>query len=353
MKKIAFITITVIAFNYSTNAQLKVDNSGNIGVGTITPVEQFQIGDRWTFHNGGSKLIGYNHDYSGTSGKRIFADEASAINLDSYGNILFHVAPYGSAGSTITWKTPLKIQNNGSIFFDLTSDTYQDIYMESGAKIRPSVKSNGSLGTSSCYWYAAYVKYFYRYYEGSLSLKSTNHEDYKLDNAVSILSNLKAVGYIPKEEIKSNENNNGSIGFNGKDVYEVLPQLVVYDTLSNQYGVDYDGLIPVLVEALKEQQKQIDELNRKISELNLLSSSNLFPNPTDYYANIKTSIPSTTKKAVLMIYNSEGKLIKQINIEDRGNSIITFDTSNLMSGIYVCSLIADGNILLSKKMIKE
>ncbi|OFZ06265.1 MAG: hypothetical protein A2491_11975 [Bacteroidetes bacterium RIFOXYC12_FULL_35_7] len=45
--------IPVMALNYD----------GKVGIGTTNPHERLQIGDRWTFHNGGTKIIGYNYKY--------------------------------------------------------------------------------------------------------------------------------------------------------------------------------------------------------------------------------------------------------------------------------------------------
>lgn len=89
-------------------------NSGNVGVGTNTPVEQFQIGDRWTFHDGGHKIIGYNFRFDGGP-KRILEDEASALRFTESGEIRFDVGGSGSSGSTINFTTALTINNDGAI----------------------------------------------------------------------------------------------------------------------------------------------------------------------------------------------------------------------------------------------
>ncbi len=56
------------------------------------------------------------------------------------------------------------------------------------------------------------------------------------------------------------------IGFIAQEVETVLPQLV--STGADGYkGVDYTKLIPVMVEAIKEQQKQIDKLKKIVAQL--------------------------------------------------------------------------------------
>jgi hypothetical protein len=59
---------------------------------------------------------------------------------------------------------------------------------------------------------------------------------------------------------------NSSIGFTAQDVEKVFPSLV-RETKSGLKAVNYSGLIPVLLEAIKEQQGQVESLERRIAEL--------------------------------------------------------------------------------------
>lgn len=364
MKNIAIILFIILSTSFISKAQLRVNNDGKVGVATVTPVESFQIGDRWTFYNGSSKLIGYNHDYDGNS-KRIFNDEASAINLDSYGNINFQVASAGAIGSTITWKVPMKINNDGSIFFDLTNNALQDIYMEEGAIFRPAVKSNGHLGTSDKYWYVTRTKHLYRYTEGTQTLKSDGSEKFTIEDPLSLIKDLNTVGFIPADKVREMDKSDekGTIGFAGADVNKVLPQLVEYNETTEEYGIDYDGIIPILVEAIKQQQSQIVALNEKIEsfeknathiqKLSGLGTLHIYPNPIEDNANIHVNIPESAKSASLKIVNSSGKLIQTIMLEEKGQTEILFNASGLSSGLYVFSLIVDNNVLTSNKMLIE
>jgi hypothetical protein len=58
-----------------------------------------------------------------------------------------------------------------------------------------------------------------------------------------------------------NETGKSSLGVIAQEVEEVIPELVS-DT--NPKSVNYNGLIGLLIECVKEQQKQIDELKNKL-----------------------------------------------------------------------------------------
>jgi hypothetical protein len=105
----------------TTNFTSPVWRSGNVGIGTTSaPVEKFQIGGLWTFHDGGDKVIGYNHDFTSNS-IRIIDRQAQAIRFTGDGKIRFQVAPYGTSGSTIAWTEALTVENNGKVGIGTTA----------------------------------------------------------------------------------------------------------------------------------------------------------------------------------------------------------------------------------------
>jgi hypothetical protein len=56
------------------------------------------------------------------------------------------------------------------------------------------------------------------------------------------------------------------IGFLAQDVEKVLPEVVHYDDSTDVYAISYSKIIPVLVEAMKEQQVLIEDLQRQVKE---------------------------------------------------------------------------------------
>ena len=79
-----------------------------------------------------------------------------------------------------------------------------------------------------------------------------------LNNAVGIVLSLRGVSYSRdgKEEI----------GLIAQEVEPILPQ-VVTTTENGMKGISYSNMVGLLVEAIKEQQKTIDELNARLIKL--------------------------------------------------------------------------------------
>jgi hypothetical protein len=70
---------------------------------------------------------------------------------------------------------------------------------------------------------------------------------------------------LSEQEIKDIHGNKGNdVGVIAQEIEEVLPQAVT--TRDSGYkAVNYEKLIPLLIEAIKDQQKQIDELKNKVN----------------------------------------------------------------------------------------
>ena len=60
--------------------------------------------------------------------------------------------------------------------------------------------------------------------------------------------------------------NKTNLGIIAQDVQKVIPE-IVKERKDGYLAVQYDQLVPVLIEAVKDQQKQIDELKKKLEEL--------------------------------------------------------------------------------------
>jgi Secretion system C-terminal sorting domain len=74
------------------------------------------------------------------------------------------------------------------------------------------------------------------------------------------------------------------------------------------------------------------------------------PNPFAGQTTIRYQLPNGTNKAEIMVFDLNGLLVKSFPI-NRNQNEITIKASDIGSGIFIYSLVQNGQELLTKKMI--
>jgi len=218
-----------------------------------------------------------------------------------------------------------------------------------------------------------------------------------IENALQKIKNLKGVRYQYKDGKEAEENNEESnegfsFGFIAQEVEKIFPE-VVKDMPDGTKAITYTELIAVLVEAIKEQQLQIenlrtmidgccqrgsdyslpknqDESNRpeeiqdensvkktSVEENNMQDVENgakLFqnaPNPFSENTEIRFEIPEHSISANLLIHNMQGTEIKSYTITAKGAGNMVIQAKELQAGMYMYTLLVNNMIVDTKKMI--
>jgi hypothetical protein len=166
-------------------------------------------------------------------------------------------------------------------------------------------------------------------------------------------------------------------GFIAQDVEKIYPNLVYTDNKTGIKMINYDSFIPLIIEALKEQNKindtlkmQNDFLQQQISSCctknslkSMASSSDgiaindaailyqNMPNPFSEKSEIKYLLPTSTQTAMICIYDLQGKQIKCINISGQGENSIVINGNELAAGMYLYTLIINNKEVDTKRMI--
>ncbi len=223
----------------------------------------------------------------------------------------------------------------------------------------------------------------------------------KLENVNDKIKKLSGYTYyFNTEEFKDkNFSKDQQIGLIAQELKEVFPQLVTEDT-KGYMAVNYQGMVPVLLEAIKEQQgqlekqaetmqqqqaqfakqneaiqlqqKQIDELKQLIAagatNANTTSANRMavnlsdkdavvlnqnVPNPFAEQTIITYNIPQNADVAQLVFYDATGRQIKAIDITTKGAGQLNVYANDLTNGIYSYTLVIDGKVIDTKKMVKQ
>ncbi|MBN2523493.1 MAG: tail fiber domain-containing protein [Bacteroidales bacterium] len=323
----------LLSLNLNTNAQLKVKSDGSVKIGSASPSPS----------GGKLEITGINE----TLEARVFTGSANIARVWTVNSIYAYAFGIKSDGVGVIYKN--LNSPSGIIQFNQYSTVGIGYNLE-----------------ATTYPYRLYVSgsaltYYGSWVNSDVRLKNNIS---MVDNALSKVLRLQGKKYYYTNEpiIDTQKTPPLHYGLISQEVIEIIPELVREnnDSLKTQ-AINYDGFIPFLIEAIKEQQQQITEMQEKIQSLESFTSLNEiesqsselynFPNPVQDVTQFNLSIPDGARQASLNIFDSQGKLIKRIKIKERGNTEIIFNASKLATGIYICSLIADNKLVESSKMI--
>jgi len=234
-----------------------------------------------------------------------------------------------------------------------------------------------------------------------------------IQNAISILNQLKPKTFdyklasYPSMNLPSGK----QYGLLAQDVEVILPELVnnlahpaQFDSLGvvnvpsfTYKSLEYQQLIPLLIRGIQEQQKVIDCLKTKTSkqdsinnavqaqiaaltssvssccssttvrttkaeELNQLNinlndndvivlNQNV-PNPFAEQTTITYNVPEKYGYAQIIFSTIDGRILKTVDITKKGRGQLNVFANDLGNGLYTYSLIVDGKVIDTKKMVK-
>ena len=200
------------------------------------------------------------------------------------------------------------------------------------------------------------------------------------------------------EDVSRDPTYQNRVGFIAQEVEKLFPELVVKYTLGDEedaeelLSLDYAGIIPYLTKVIQEQTDMLQEQARAIQEQNeriekleqqigfattfdfnmpnnapqqsptsamamqTQAESNILfqnvPNPFNSVTTINYRLADNVKSARICIYNLVGKQLQCYELPAvSGENVVEIRASSLQSGMYLYSLIVDGRLIDTKRMI--
>ncbi|MCR5819399.1 MAG: T9SS type A sorting domain-containing protein [Bacteroidaceae bacterium] len=372
MKKYLFSSILLLAV-LSVQAQLVVDQNGDIAMkgplwsgfsASLVTGEHKNMYIRNQGYTGNSWATALETDAAPISGKWGVGVQGTAYRSTENAGFGRNFGVIGRAGNA----TPgynygvfgqLLSTTYGAAIFGTTSETtFGDNlskkyagYFDGPVKVTGELEASGGLvatflGMSSTH--------------SGATLTSTQ----KTEEVTDLLQGLSANAFYQEKTIRQEVYSGDTIakspelsamqqqiekkihyGLSADQMEAIFPELV-YETEDGEKAINYMELVPVLVQA-------INELNFKISVLQggaMMAKATTGIESVDEN-NLSVNIPSNVRKSSLYLYTLSGRKVLSREITVRGNQIIGIDETGLDNGIYLYSVIADGKILQTRKII--
>lgn len=144
-------------------------------------------------------------------------------------------------------------------------------------------------------------------------------------------------------------------GISGQELREIYPNLVS-ESQDGYLSVNYVELVPLLIQSIQELKAELDALKTaaKVQERTSGQGATLYqntPNPFSDRCIIKCTIPRDIKYASLYLYDYSGRQIQSRTITERGDVNLIIEGEGLDAGIYLYSLITDGELVETRRML--
>lgn len=214
-----------------------------------------------------------NAYYSGLPGSNYKTSAAAAQYAQAAGGHYWYTAPAGTVGNSITWNTAMNIDNNGNVGIGTTTTNDVKLGLNTDASgntwgLYITSGSNGStyplaIGGSTLDFYiqkggaSGYLRAASWTYGSDRRLK---------ENIAPLQYGLKETLQLKPSKFDYITGSKNQFGFIAQDVQTVLPELVS-TTENGMLGLKTDGMIPVLVNAIQEQQREIEALKERMEIL--------------------------------------------------------------------------------------
>lgn len=377
MKKVLSAALVFIVV-FQINAQLRVSSSGNVGIGVTSLGSKLHVKGNGLFVSSTSSITSAPYIRGTNAYSSVTTPDFTWWNNDQTG--LYHPGA-GKIGVAINGVERMMFDNSKIRLHGSHPNTggleigdVNFIGAYSMISIYPKRDWYGSLGTPNKRFGGGYIDHVWAsvYTTTSDERLKENIED--LDVVLPKVMQLHAVKYDLKPrnngaDIGANKQINppyykNRMGFLAQEIKDVFPSIVEIDTTIGYYGVNYMDLIPVLVEAIKEQQIQIDALKyqqqttdntkRESEEAVLAHATHLnqnFPNPFNTETSVSYFITPEAKSASIMIFDMKGTLLRRYDNLEKGNGQIIIEAEEFTPGMYMYSLIVNGEELDNKRMI--
>ena len=407
MKKI--IILIFACFSRRSYGQLKIENSGNVAIQTsetpISPLSVLYAGEpnatvaavgtetaisakrRGNYYGWGYSFYGTTTSIDGSYNMGMRGEAFPETPIEggrSYG--VCGIAGNTSSGWNYGIYGSLKGNKNGAGIFGTTKDDFGSQvdgkyagYFDGNTKVKGNLTVTGNISgvilsnaapASSSPAYKSMSLEQPNYSEKLSSLSTTEYfiEEKATASPQSMSTDTMAV--LPEKTIIEEQAlEKVHYGLSVDDLKEQFPELV-YEKEDGSEGVNYIEMIPILVSTINELNNRIATLEQENAKQGKTvfeakdaesatglringepSISQNSPNPCNASSEVSCTIPDNTSNAAIYIYDLTGKVLDTIQIDGRGTTTATIETSGLAPAMYLYSLVCDGKVIDTKRMI--
>lgn len=374
------LTLTLLFVCGLAFGQLKVvAPNGDVGIGTSTPTEKLTVDGNMNVIGNSSAVIGLGTDRT--------AAGSSIINFSA------DIGAYPVGFKFTRWangRSAFIHRGVQPLTFNSLEGANQNFQQNGSTALQ--ILANGNVGIGTLNSADALTV------DGDITATGTvTWSDVRLKSNITPfqmgleqLLQIKPKSYVynGKAGIRSSISHTGVIA---QEFEKIVPSAVIerdyFEERENgeatyvetYKGVDESVITYLLVNSIKEQQAMIETLQAQVealqtsggttttpanetsefsqqqmvlSNLNSQEISKISPNPFTQVARIDYNLARDFSSATVTVYDLDGQLINQVTLDSRIGTV-EIEAAQLSSGMYTYTIEVDGEVVDTKKFIKE
>ena len=240
-----FLSIGNLIFGNNIDGTDTIKSTGNIGIGVNNPIEKLHVNGNIKFGETASEaaILKGGNIYTHSIGDLNFGNANGAWTLATMENVTESSGIHGNHDNVTIWSPA----DNNRLFRVFNALNWLDNDTD-------PFNNNAEV---------AYIDPNGQYFQVSDSTLKTNIQ--KISEATAIINSLNGKKYEYKPDAKK-QNPTQTAGLIAQELLQVYPVSVNTSTEGTLY-VNYNALIPLFLETIKEQQILIDDLKQRVKKV--------------------------------------------------------------------------------------
>ena len=192
---------------------------------------------------------------------------------------------------------------------------------------------------------------------------ANSSDPYSLSYSELVVPLVKAVQELSKktDSLKTKSTNQDSINAANKTVQnaqqmQIGAQAAMLQAMQNRIN-QLDSIINACCSNSPQHKSHsstnANSTNVDLSNIQAVVLSQNSPNPFNEQTTISCFLTDDVGKAEMLFYDANGTLIKTVELTQRGQGQLNVFAQDLTNGMYTYTLVVDGNIFATKKMVKQ
>lgn len=274
MKTTHFIFAVLLTFSISeSHGQIQINASGNIGMGSYAPSNSYTVRGASSYYYNSHSMNSYS-TFNRTSYGYVY--ESLAVGVTSNHEYTMIIKPNASVQNVLYLSDGANRSSGRTLFVNGDAVATGGWHTYSDRRMKKKERRIQKKYLFSKLKQVRGKRYEFKTKEELLAMHNAGDAHFPIDTIYKTKKVVNEKGKtvrVPTDEIKQivvdvpKFRTGDRYGLAAQDVLAQYPELVSMDDATGMYAVDYQGFIPILLEAVNLQEEEMSALRKQLRNL--------------------------------------------------------------------------------------